>query len=390
MLRRILENHVLANTTFVVVLVLGSLTYLQLPRAKDPEINFNWISILTALPGASAEDVEKRVMTPLEDAVQQVSDIRFVSSYSREGLSNILVRFNDISERTFDKRLNDLRREVQNKANAELPSEAKEPLILEITTANSFPTATIVVQGQADDEILRRNALIVKQDIERLKGVDGTQPAGLHDPELQVDFNPDRLQAYGITATQLTDSIAAYFRDVSAGNVHVGDQEWLVRMIGTNSDPGYIAKLPVITARGEVAVDSLATVSRGRSDAEQLVRYEGKPAVMMAITKKAYTNTLELMDRINHYIGEKNKVLNQLGIHIVLLDDQTTPTRDAISVMQNNALLGLLLVMLVTWAFLGWHIAFFVGIGIPLLNRHAVGLRIDYSHHGRLQAKPLQ
>ena len=119
MLRRILENHVLANTTFVVVLVLGSLTYLQLPRAKDPEINFNWISILTALPGASAEDVEKRVMTPLEDAVQQVSDIRFVSSYSREGLSNILVRFNDISERTFDKRLNDLRREVQNKANAE-------------------------------------------------------------------------------------------------------------------------------------------------------------------------------------------------------------------------------------------------------------------------------
>ena len=104
LLRRLLKNHVLANAMFIVVLLVGTLTYIQMPRAQDPEINFNWISIVTFLPGASAEDVEKLVTDPLEEAIQQVADIKFVSSTSRESLSNILVRFNDISERMFDKR----------------------------------------------------------------------------------------------------------------------------------------------------------------------------------------------------------------------------------------------------------------------------------------------
>ncbi|MDH5301278.1 MAG: efflux RND transporter permease subunit [Gammaproteobacteria bacterium] len=365
MLQRFLENHVLANVTFVVVLLVGTLSFMQLPRAQDPEINFNWISVITTLPGASAEDVEKLVTNPLEDAIAQVDDVKFVSSFTRQGISNISARFEDISAEKFDKRMNDLRREVQSKANAELPQAANDPMVLEITSANSFPTAMLVVRGHADDEVLRQTALAVKEDLERIKGVDGVTPAGLHGPELRIEYDPQKLQAYGVSPSQLADTVSAYFRDVSAGKVQLGSQDWLVRMVGTDAAPGYLESLNIMTARGEVPIRHVADVTRARKQAEQLVYNHGQPSVLLAVTKKPYNNTLQLMERVNQYIASQNQVLGKLGIEILLLDDQTYSTRNAISVMQNNAIVGLLLVALVTWVFLGTRIAFFVGIGIP-------------------------
>ena len=103
-LRTLLGNHVLVNLTFVLVIVVGALAYNLLPRQQDPTINFNWISIITVLPGAAALDVEKKVTDPLEDAIRKVADVRFVTSNSRQSISSILVRFHDLDERTFDKR----------------------------------------------------------------------------------------------------------------------------------------------------------------------------------------------------------------------------------------------------------------------------------------------
>jgi multidrug efflux pump subunit AcrB len=364
-LRRLLDNHVLANTAFVVVLIVGSLQYFQLPRSKDPEINFNWISVFTRLPGASPEDVERLVTDPLEEAIQQVSDVKFVTSTSRENVSTILVRFNEISERTFDKRINDLRRELQNKANSDLPVDADDPQVIEITTDNSYPTATLVVSGKADDEVLRRVAQGVKDDLERIKGVDTINTAALVDPELLVEFFPERMQAKGITPTQLADTVNAYFRDTAAGDMKVGNQQWLVRVIGTDSNPGYLANLPLVGSTGEIPIDAVARVSRGREKPEQMVSYDGKPGVLLALTKQGYVNTLDLIQRINDYIEQKNRRIAQFGVQVKLLDDQSAMTRDAIDIMQSNALLGLILVMLVAWLFLGWHISFFMGLGIP-------------------------
>ncbi|MEZ5729738.1 MAG: efflux RND transporter permease subunit [Burkholderiaceae bacterium] len=194
----LLRNHPLANICFVVVLLVGALGYAQLPREQDPEINFNWVNITTPLPGASAEDVERLVTNPLEDAIKGVADLRFVVSNSRENVSSILVRFQEIDSATFDKRVNDLRREIQNKASSELPTEAKDPRVLEITTSNGFPTAILILQGLADDESLRRNARRIKADLERLRGVDTVFASGLRDPELRIRFDPARLASRGL------------------------------------------------------------------------------------------------------------------------------------------------------------------------------------------------
>lgn len=363
---RLLQNHVLANLLFALVIVVGSASYLLLPRQQDPTINFNWIDITTIFPGASATDVEARVTDVLEDAVRNISDIDFVSSNSREGVSSILVRFEDISEREFDKQVTNLRREIQNKDD-ELPDEVEDPFIFEVTSANAFPTATVVVTGPARDEALRFQSELAKKDIERIDGVDRIMDTALPGPELQVLFDPVELMRHRLAPTELADTVAVYYRDLSAGSAEVGGENWLVRLTGTNRDPGYLASLPVTTARGEVPLDALASVQRGREDPQQLVRYHGDPAVILAATKKGDANVLQVVERIRSYVDDRNRELEGSGIRLVLADDQTEITNNAISVMQTNALLGLILVLFVTWLFLGSRIALLTCIGIPFI-----------------------
>lgn len=364
MLQSLLRNHVPANLTFLLVLVLGVLSYLTMPRARDPDINFNWINIMTVLPGASAVEVEKRVTDPIEDAISRsVRDLRFVSSTSREGISTILVRFQQLSERDFDKRLADLRREVQNVYTDQLPEEAQDPSIYEITTSNGFPTASVVLTAAAADEDMRRYAVFIKKELERLPGVDQTLMEGAEQPELHIAFYPERLVGLGITPADLADTVRGYFRDVSVGDIETAKGKWVVRLKGTSGSPADLESFPVVSARGVVELGSLADIYRTSEEAARLVHYQGKPAVLFTVTKQEGTNTLELLEGLQQFIEERNETA--LGMELVLVDDQTVSTREALSLMQTNALIGLVLVVLVAWLFLGTRIAFLTGIGIP-------------------------
>ncbi len=366
MYSKLIQNHVLANLSFALVLVVGFLSYGLMPREQDPTINFNWIHISTILPGASAGDVEKRITEVIEDNIRKVSDIKFVSSVSREGISAILVRFEDIDERSFDKRLTDLRREVQDAEN-ELPEDATTPFVFEVTSSNAFPSAIVAVVGTADDETLRRQAENTLKDLEQLKGAGRILSAALHDPELQINFIPERLEQAGISPSQLADTVARTFQDFAAGNTRINDQSWLVRIIGRDSDPSYLASLPVAGVDGEIVLGDLAEVVRAREEASALVRYNGHPAVMLSVTKKEGANTLELVEEITKYVEERNRFSDRTGVKLVLIDDQTDITRNALNIMQTNALLGLLLVLFVTWLFLGSRISILTTIGIPFI-----------------------
>ena len=366
MLKSFLQNHVLANLTFILVLVLGITTYIFLPREQDPAVNFNWIAITTLLPGAAALDVEKRITDPLEEVIRKVPDMRFVSSTSREGTSSILVRFNEISEHVFDKRVTDLRREIQNKTD-ELPDEAFDPFILEITSGNAYPTASLVITSAASDENLRINAERIKKDLEQMKGIDRIDSTALYDPELQVLFEPETLHKYGIKPGDIADTVRSYYQDTSAGSRQVHDEEWFIRLTGSQADPEYLASLPVMTSLGKVRLGEIAVVQRGREKADRLVSYNNDDAVMLAVFKKSNTNTLKIVEKLNEYIDKRNQTSAITGVTLTLIDDATELTKKSIRIMQNNALLGLLFVLFVTWLFLGFRIAFLTSIGIPFI-----------------------
>ena len=364
MIKRFISNAVLANLVFALVLVLGTLSYLDMPRQKDPTINFNWIVIVTALPGASAEDIETRVTQPLEDALRKLNDVNFVSSTSRVGLSNILVRFRDLDDHTFDKRINDLRREIQNKR-PELPADIVEPMVIEITSANAYPSATLVLKGQAFDETLRAQGFQLKRELERLRGVDRIDTIGLEDPELQVRLDFNRLAQLGLSPPLVADMIAAQWQDQAAGKLRVGQEQWLVRHIGQDPNPQALAQLPLPTPQGDVLLEEVAEILRARQDTTQMVSMNDQPAVMLAVMKSGTANTLELVERLSDFIVDYNQQYAAQGLTLTLADDQTQSTRDAISMMQTNALQGLTLVLLVSWLFLGWRIGVLVAMAIP-------------------------
>jgi multidrug efflux pump subunit AcrB len=364
----LIRNHPLANITFIVVLLMGVLAYLGMPREQDPEINFNWLVVTAVLPGAGAEDVEKKVTQPLEEAVAKIGDIRFISSISRESVSTLLVRFRDIPAPLFDKRVTDLRREVQAATNRDLPAEVDDPLVQEITTNNGFPSAMLVLQGPADDETLRAAARRIKVDLERMNGVDNVFATGLADPELRVTFDPQAVAARGLTAADVADSVARWFQDTPAGRARVGDEEWLLRVFGQEVTPAHLARLtvfPAVNPATQLPLEDVAQLSRARAKPATLVSSQDRPGVLMAVTKKSRVNTLQLLQRVNDYIAAQQGGLHSKGLRLSLLDDQTVPTRQSIDIMQNNALTGLALVFLITWLFLGSRLAGLVSLGIP-------------------------
>lgn len=366
MIKKLLNNHVLTNLSFLLVVTMGTLAYLNLPREQDPSINFNWVQIWTFWPGATATDVERQVTEPLEEGVERVKDIRFVSSTSREGVSSILVRFDDLDSDTFDKRLADLRQEIQAQLE-ELPEEVEQPDILEISSSNAFPTATLVVTSQRSEESLQRVARSIREDLMRLEGVDNVTAAGARDPELQIDFHPARLQGLGLSPVDLADTVQAYFQDLAAGNISVGDREWLARLTGSSTNVNLLGSYPLLSAAGEIPLRSVADVRRGRADPQDIVKYQGEPAVMLSVFKADRANNIDIVEQLTTYIAEKNRLMPSTGVSLVLLDDQTQATRAAIRVMERNALFGLLLVLATIWLFLGFKIAVLTSIGIPFV-----------------------
>lgn len=362
----ILRNPVLANLTFVLVLAVGALSYVQMPRQQDPSVNFNWVNIFTYLPGATAEDVEKQVTDIIEDAVDNVADIRFSMSRTRTGASTVLMRFQEIDDYTFDKRVTDLRREVQSRIN-QLPAAATEPYILEITSSNGFPTAMIVVHSNDSGEVLHQQAHDIEKQLKSMAAIDSIHLTGWREPQLMVHFYPEKLTEFGLNPQDVIATVRANFRDVAAGEYNVAGNHFMVRIEGAKVAPEYLAKLPIITKLGEIPLGRVAAVELLREDPNELVRFEGQNGVMLSISKKANANMLTLVHDLQQYIQETNQRLAPTGVTLTLVDDQTQKTREALGVMQTNAIYGLLLVLLTSWLFLGARIAFLTSIGIPFI-----------------------
>jgi len=363
--QRFLQHHVLANLTFILILAMGLLSYMAMPKEKDPSINFNWIQISTILANASPEDIEKRITQPLEEGIAKVSDIRFISSSSKESMSSILVRFEDLDERVFDKRIADLRREIQHIENTRLPGEAESPLILELTSSSAFPTATLVLKGKAYDENLRFYARELDKEMERLSFIERVDMLGSSDPEMIVEVDIERLTGLGLSPSMVAQTIQLQFKDTAAGIMNIEDQQWLISVKGTSSDPEYLAKLPVQGIEHQVLLGDIAKIYMGQDKLSSKALYNNQPAIILSVFKKDNINTLKMIDDLKLFIAEKNRLSEVTGIAVTLLDDNTLLTRKAINIMQNNALIGLSLVLLVTWFFLGSRIAFFTTIGIP-------------------------
>ena len=136
-------------------------------------------------------------------------------------------------------------------------------------------------------------------------------------------------------------------------------------MVGTNADPGYLENLPIVTAAGELPLRTVADVVTGTDIPDELALFNGQPAVLLSVFKAGQASNIRLLKHLRDYIDEQNTSLASRGTRLVLLEDQTVATRQAIGVMESNALVGLALVLVTVWGFFGFRVALLTNIGIP-------------------------
>jgi len=379
----LLRSHGLADLVLVAVLVLGAWSYFAMPRAQYPEVELNWVAVAVVWPSASAQDVERDIALPLEAAARRVDDVQFVAATSRDHVATLLVRFRNIDQGRFERRLADLDREIRQ-ASAQFPKDARAPQVIELTSSNFFPTAMVVVTGEAADGQVCRAAEATLTALERIPGVARVWSYGQRTRELSVNFDPAALEEHRVSLEVLARAVAEQTRSLPAGMADVGGRRYAMRVEGLNANPDFLAELPIASEDGRMLpLSALATVTTGVSPPRELVSLEGKPAVLLSVIKRESVNTLELTHAIHELVARTNR---EFGAPILtLLDDQSAQTREAIGIMEANALFGLCVVLLVTWFFLGHRLALLTSLGVPFalagmfLALHLMGHTLNVS-----------
>lgn len=357
------RSHRLADLVLVIVLLLGAWSYFTMPRAQYPEVNLNWVAVAVVWPGAAAQDVEREIAVPLETAARLVPDINLVAATSRDHVATLLIRFRDIPRGRFEHRLAALDREIRQ-ASAGFPKEARAPQVIELTSSNFFPTAMVAVGGEAADGRICQRAEAVRTQLENLPGVARVTAYGLRGREMEVCFDPEALMRERISAETLIRAVMDQTHVYPAGMADVSGRRYAIRVEGLGPNPDFIAELPLATADGRrVPLADVAQVRLGVSPTRELVHLNGKPAVLLSVTKGEGVNSLTLTDRIRDFVRDRNAL--EGAPVLTLVDDQSQATREAIRVMEKNALFGLAVVLAVTWFFLGHRMALLTSIGVP-------------------------
>ena len=379
------SNPVLSNLLMVVITALGIYAWVTLPRDLIPEIVTYTARISTFYPGASAETVEKLVTARIEDAIEKVDQIDLITSKSSEGRSDISVQFEEISDRDFDKRIQDLRNAVDRIK--DLPSELlDQPEVVAVDISNGVPMVTVAVSGNLDESQMKLAAEALEKQIIKIDGVSNIQVAGVRDREIWVEVDPDRLKSYNLVAEQVSLALSQRNLNLPAGVLEVGQSEFLVRTMGEFRSVAEIAEtiIKVTTYGTPVRVKDIATVRDTYQEARTLSRINGQPSISLTIQKKNDGNAIRIIDQIRKIVtpyteGQTNPV-NQMiqktsskltpielppETKISLVNDSSVLLRERLGILQNNALLGLVLVVVFLWLFMGSRNAFFAALGIP-------------------------
>ena len=386
MLKRFYKNHVLANLSYALVVLLGLFAYWSLAREEYPDVNQNVMSVWIGVPGLSAEDIEQRLTLPFEQLLRaRLADVRTLSSTTGAGYFSTLLRFNSLDRATFEKRGAELRREVQAAYATIFPKETTIYWVWGDTGSVIRSVGTVLVQGGGDPERFKFAIREVKRELERISGVEKLDFYGYSDSEIHIAFHPEQLEGLGLRALDIADTVSVYLRDEAAGPVALGDQEWLVRVIGSRNLPEHLVELPIVGAHGTVKLGDIAEIVRGDNSFNPLPRSDGVSTGLFSLYKKNAADAFEVIKQVQHFIDTRNAESEHTGVKLLLVEDETIRTRTAISIMEHKAWWGLLLVLMTTWAFLGSRLAALCTLAIPFalggtfLMLQATGMTLNTS-----------
>ena len=193
-----IKNPLLVNLFLILILLLGILSWQSMPEEMFPVVEKDRIKITTSYDGASPEEIEQQVSIPIEDALDNMQDIDFYYSHSKEGISIVTLVLKP------DSNIEELMREVRDLVDAidDFPVEADQPAIIRVKTR--FPVISVSLFGDARDSLLFEQSKIIKQKLLQLSGVAGVGISGNREKEIWVEINPEEMSARNISCLLYT------------------------------------------------------------------------------------------------------------------------------------------------------------------------------------------
>jgi multidrug efflux pump subunit AcrB len=357
------KNPIFANLITILVYVFGIMYAAQLSREVFPSIDFGYIMITTTYAGASPEDIENLITTPIEDAVAVVDGIDEMTSQSMEGISIVLIKAElNIEGAALDQMLNDVKNQV-DKVKKDLPDDGNDPECMKLEP--EFAVITTGVFGNVSEEALRETADRLKNKFELIDGVSSVTMNGYRDREFWVEVDPRKLEATNLTLTKIVTAIKQNNLNVPGGTLKEKDKDLLIRAIGEVKTAEDIAKI-VVSSRSEgvVRIGDIARVTETYHEEDTINRLNGKHSITIGVTKKTGGDVIEIAAEVKKIV-EEEKAYTQAGVSISTLMDESKYVEKRQNTLLKNAMLGMALVLLLLYLFLDTRVALWAAQGIP-------------------------
>ncbi len=333
--------------SFVVVL-LGAISLTKLPVDLMPDISYPSITVRTNYSGVGPLEMEELVTRPVEQAVSAVAGLDQVNSTSQEGSS--MVRLNFTWGTNLDEAANEVRTRV-DRVRGRLPEDAESPQIFKFDST-AMPIIGIGVEGDFDPVTLREMAQNdLSPRLERAVGVAAVTVDGGLRRQIRVDLSREKITALNLPVDRVISILHTENQNIPLGLVDEADRTLLLRSPGQFTNLDEIRNLVVMTRDGvPVYMKDIAVVRDGTEDRRQFTRINGKPGIRMRVTKQSGTNTVAVAEGVKAEVERINREIP--GVKLTVLDDQSIYIERAIGSVQEHAMIGSILVVLIIFLFL--------------------------------------
>ncbi|MBI4666127.1 MAG: efflux RND transporter permease subunit [Nitrospinae bacterium] len=356
-----IKNYMAVYAMVLIIAVIGTNSFFTLPRESSPDITIPFVIVTTVYPGVSPADMESLVTRKIEKELKSIENIKEMRSSSKESISAITVEFEPSVD--IDTALQKVRDKTSS-ARSEIPSEAEEPVVTEISFSN-IPILYVNMSGGYGLPRLKKVADDLKDKIEQIPGVLEARVAGGLEREVQVNVDPARLRYYGLAMQDVEDAIARENVTIPGGSITLGDYKYLVRLPGEFEDFRIIRDIVIRSVDNKpVYVRDLAEVKFGFKETSTMARLNGQECISISVVKRSGENIIEVADAVKALVAQEERSFPR-STKVVYTADQSQDTKTFLSDLGNHVVTGVTLVVITLFFSLGLRAAVFVSLAIP-------------------------
>lgn len=360
-----IDRPVFMTTVALAVLVMGLLGLARLGVDLFPEVSFPVVTITTPYPGAGPEELEAEVTRRVEDAVSSINGVDEVRSYSREGVSQVIVMFElevDVAQAAAD-----VRDRIAG-IRGLLPDDVEDPTITRVDMS-ALPVATYSVKSTRGPLETRRYVDdVVRPALERVDGVGGVTVLGGAEREVRVELQRQAVESLGLPLVAVANALRGESYDLPAGRLVAGTKEVGLKAVGSFEEPAEIEDVVLMTGPNgtQIRVADVGQVLDTSAEVRTMTRVDGIPSITLDVQKQGGSNTVAVVDGVEAAVAKLEASLPE-GMSIVKVIDNSVFIRQNLYELNEALVLGGVFAIIVIFVFmLDWRSTLISAVALPV------------------------